>query len=630
MCGIIAIYNPYDDTKVHSQFCADAKNALKSIHHRGPDNTGIYDDETVFLGHNRLSIMDPSALGNQPMQDKTGQVSLIFNGQIYNWKEIRRDLQKEGYNFVSSSDTESILALYLKYGSDFAEKMVGMWSIIIWDKRTSTFVVSRDRLGIKPLYICEINGVFAFASEIKAILQFSHLKTSFNEWTMKRYISRGWLDDVSETLYDGIFSFPVATTAVYSYDTEQVISQYSKFWRYPKPQNSIKDVRIWHDLFVKAVEDHMQSDVSLATTLSGGLDSNAINSTIVKSLGRKKDIHAFSLLAEDVPDESILINESVKELDIYHEYINLSHADYQSAIDEMLMFHDEPTYSPGQINQFVFRKKIKEKGYKVLLVGDGVDEILSGYAKILPLYIQSLFDSGLNKKAHQCIDNSEEFLNMPKDKLLHRLKILNENGVGCRTVQEFKFGYEIFNQHNRPRDDYMQFSKTHENLSVLFNGKKLFQELMDRMIIDIPQVLRNEDRNGMAHSIEVRPVFLDHRLLELSWKYSFNLFMQNGTNKTIMRSALKNIIPKKILDNKKKFVRPGSSTYLAYKALKKPIEKIISSKDLFFKELWVDDLLNLYNASVKADDVNQALVWLRFYMLQRTCFLKLHQSNFEQ
>ena len=159
-------------------------------------------------------------------------------------------MQKEGYNFVSSSDTESILALYLKYGSDFAEKMVGMWSIIIWDKRTSTFIVSRDRLGIKPLYICEINGVFAFASEIKAILQFSHLKTSFNKWTMKRYISRGWLDDVSETLYDGIFSFPVATTAVYSYDTEQVISQYSKFWRYPKPQNSIKDVRIWHDLFV--------------------------------------------------------------------------------------------------------------------------------------------------------------------------------------------------------------------------------------------------------------------------------------------------------------------------------------------------------------------------------------------
>ena len=616
MCGLFAILDL--NKKISESDVQRAKFSLKKLEHRGPDDSGYFYDDSTFLGHHRLSIIDISKNGHQPMQSLDKSISLIFNGQIYNWREIRDELIKDGFNFKSNCDTESILNGYLKYGKDIFKKLVGMWSIIIWDSKSKELIVSRDRLGIKPLYIYEYGSKIIFSSEIKSIVNFLPKKLEVNNLVLERYIIRGWLDDVSETLYKGIKNFPQASFSIYN--CKKKSKKNISFWKYPTPSSSNICFKSWKEMFITIVEQHIQSDAPLATTLSGGLDSNAFNSVIAKELGKANDINAFSLLAEDVPDESSLIDEAVKELGIKHEYIDIGKTNYIEEIDELIKFHDEPTYSAGQINQFVFRKQIKKRGFKVLLVGDGADEILAGYAKILPIFVNALMESKKFEEAEQTSLKCEKLTNLSISEFKKRVELFRKTKLGSRVIQEFPFGHNLIKNELLSSEIKLKFNKTHKNINRNKSGFWFYKELMDRITVDIPQVLRNEDRNGMANSIEVRPIFLDHRLYELSWKFPFELMMKEGLNKNILRKSLKNIIPSKILNNKKKFVRPGSVNFLVYNSLKKPIEDIITSSKK--GQIWKNNLSKLFDKSCKKKDINEALVWMRFYMIERTLKLK--------
>lgn len=616
MCGIFSVFDI--NGNLSKKDLKNAQSSLKLLKHRGPDDEGFFFNSNIFLGHQRLSIIDTSKNGHQPMTSNDGRLTLIFNGQIYNWKEIRIELKKDGYVFKSNSDTESILIGFMKYREKVFEKLIGMWTILIWDAKEKKLIVSRDRLGIKPLYISRIGTKIIFASEIKSILYFLPKKVDVNEFVLKRYMLRGWLDDISETLYETIYNFPQSSYAIYNCITKK--QSLKKFWNYPVPQNITENLSSWKELFIKIVEQHIQSDAPLATTLSGGLDSNAINSVLAKELGKAKDVNAFSLLADDVPDESSLIEESKKELGINHEYINIGKANYVEEIDELINYHDEPTYSVGQINQFIFRKKIKERGFKVLIVGDGADEILAGYGKILPIFITSLKDNGNIKEYLQALDGAKELTNLSSTELKKRIDLFESKKIGSRIIQEYPFGHRLFSNEKIGTDKNLKFEKFHENIKNLEKGNLFFKELMDRMSIDIPNSLRNEDRNGMASSIEVRPLFLDHRLYEHSWKYPFEMMMKDGLNKNILRKSLENIVPKSILKNKKKFVRPGSVNHLIYDTLKNEIKELTKSKNK--KNLWSDKISNLFEQSCKSRDINHALVWMRFYMIERTLKLK--------
>lgn len=616
MCGIFAVFDINGNLSQKDLY--HAQSSLKLLEHRGPDDKGFFFNNNIFLGHHRLSIIDTSKNGHQPMQSSNGRFTLIFNGQIYNWKEIKMELEKDGYVFKSNCDTESILIGFMKYRLKIFEKLIGMWTVLIWDEKEKKLIVSRDRLGIKPLYIFKIGTKIIFSSEIKSIVHFLPNKVDVNDFVLRRYIYRGWLDDIPETLYKNIYNFPQSSYAVYSCITKE--QKLEKFWKYPTPRNITKDVSSWRELFIKIVEQHIQSDAPLATTLSGGLDSNAINSVLAKELGKAKDINAFSLIADDVPDESSLIEQSKKELGINHEYINIGKADYVNEIDDLINYHDEPTYSVGQINQFIFRKKIKERGFKVLLVGDGADEILAGYGKILPIFIASLKDNGNVKECLNAINGAKELTNLSSDELKKRISLFESKKIGSRLVQEYPYGHHLFNNQEKITDKNLKFTKFHKNIKNLKKGNFFFTELMDRMSVDIPNSLRNEDRNGMASSIEVRPLFLDHRLYEHSWKYPFEMMMKDGLNKNILRKSLENIVPKPILKNKKKFVRPGSVNHLIYHTLKNKIKEITKSKSK--QHLWSNNIDSLFEQSCNSKDVNHALVWMRFYMIERTLELK--------
>lgn len=616
MCGLLAVFS------VAGALPADAetrtRKALQTLRHRGPDDEGVYAAPTVVLAHRRLSIMDLSTAGHQPMLSDDGRVALVFNGQIYNWRELRQQLEAKGHVFHSRCDTEAVLHAYLEYGADFARHLVGMWAIVIWDARSRSLVVSRDRLGIKPLYVAQHGDTLLFASEIKALLAFDGGVPRLNRHVLSRYITRGWLDDIPETLYEGIRSFPAAGLSVW----REGHGEHGHFWHYPVPQQNQTDLAVWRDTFIRVIEDHIQSDAMLATTLSGGLDSSAINSVLARTLGRARDVQAFSLLAPDIPDETPLIDETVKALGINHQYIDVGSIDYVSAIDDLLRMHDEPTYSAGQVNQFIFRQHINRMGYKVLLVGDGADEILAGYAKILPLYVESLLADGRNAEAEAALLGSVALTDLSPERQMERVALLRQRGIGRRVVQEYRFGYQLFAPEATPDDAVLCFDKTHRNLAFLRGGDSLYRELMDRMTVDIPQVLRNEDRNGMASSMEIRPPFLDHRLYEQSWAYAYPMMMEGGGNKQIMRRALDGIIPAHVLNNRKKFVRPGSVRNLVYEALDQPLRAMLATPSEISSDLWRADLPALYESSRACANTNEALVWLRYYMLRRTLCLR--------
>jgi asparagine synthase (glutamine-hydrolysing) len=389
------------------------------------------------------------------------------------------------------------------------------------------------------------------------------------------------------------------------------------FWSHPVPTREKTNLTEWHDLFVKTVEDHIQSDAPLATTLSGGLDSNAINGVIAKILGRSKDLNAFSVIAPDTANESELIDYAVKDLGINHHYIDIGDVDMESALDEMLAAHDEPTITAGQVNQFIFRRAVAEQGYKVLLVGEGADEILAGYAKIIPSYLADLGNAD-----EETMKNFVELSGISPTEMFAQAEKLKATGIGRRAIQTTLFGYDLLNPKQDTSDTALQFEKSYANVKPGIPGFYTYRELMDRLTIDIPQVLRNEDRNSMAHGIESRPVFLDHRLFELSWQYSFERLMENGENKSIMRQALKNEIPAAVLNNRKKFRRPGSITDLVYNRLQSPLRSLLNGPAFADKTLWNPDMPALFERDLAAANFDHAFIWLRVYMFARIAALR--------
>lgn len=624
MCGILGLYRetsgrPQIDRE---RFAA----ALDTLSHRGPDDAGTFYVDTVALGHRRLSIQDLSPAAHQPMKDPSGQVAMIFNGQIYNHRDFRPELGQKGWTFTSTGDTETVLALYMAEGPECFSRLRGMWSIVIWDGRSGKLVVSRDRLGIKPLYTGMRDGGLAFASEIKALLALDGASAAAHGESLRKYMARGWLDDTPQTLFEGIENFPAATTRVYADGKcEKEIS----FWTPPVPTQTLHDSKHLRRALIEAVECHLLSDAPLASTLSGGIDSTGIVCIMARELGLR-NIKTFTVLADDIPDESPLVEITKRETGVDHEYINIQGVDYVSALDDLIRFHDEPTFSVGQVNQFIFRREIARQGYKVLLVGDGADEVCAGYAKIIPMYLHSLLSAGMCAQTRAALKGSLALTGNTLEKQIARQRLFHRNRMGARTIQEFRFGYELIADQDTMRDADIFPPATYPQVEAISQGRALFTELMDRFRVDIPQVLRNEDRNGMAHGLEVRPVYLDHVFHETMWKYPFAMFMEGGRNKAVLRDALAGIVPDEILSNRRKFVRPGNVRSLIYKTIRSAVETEIARALDGQPGLWRGDLPALFARDCESADENNALVWFRFYMLCRWAALKTQASPVQQ
>jgi asparagine synthase (glutamine-hydrolysing) len=366
MCGICGIFRFDSSTRVQR----DALEAMnQQLVHRGPDDAGMYLQGNVGLAMRRLSIIDVQS-GHQPLSNEDGNIWIVYNGEIYNHEELRKDLERKGHRYRTRSDTETIVHLYEEYGHDCVNYLRGMFAFVIWDAQSQKLFAARDRLGIKPFYyLCDDNK-FLFASEIKALLAYPGVQAEFNATVLPEYLSFGYLAE-AETFFTGIVKLPPGHTLDIALDGRQQIRQY---WDLEIPaadeRRSENDyIRGYRELLEHAVSSHLMSDVPLGVFLSGGLDSSTIAALATKARGGP--LQTFSVgYAESRYSELPYAHAVAKHLGAEHFEVVVSRKDFFNALPKLIWHEDEPIVWPSSVSLF-FVAQLAKKHVTVVLTGEG-------------------------------------------------------------------------------------------------------------------------------------------------------------------------------------------------------------------------------------------------------------------
>ncbi len=556
MCGIAGFIDAKLSKEQGEQFL---DKMLAATVHRGPDYTGKFINAPAYLGHNRLSIIDLSNDANQPMHFE--HYSIVYNGEVYNYLEIKEELKQKGYQFKTQSDTEVILISYKEWGAACLQKFVGMWAFVIWDNQKKELFASRDRFGIKPFYYITNSGSFYFSSEYKGLKSTPYFTNQINVHQTARGLQLGWMCFNDESYFDCIKILPAAHNLIFKEGKISLV----KYWDITNFNNSnltySEKVESFKTLFSNAVNLHMRSDVEVGACLSGGIDS----SSIVSYLGAKypdSKIKTFTIYydGKNEVDERPWVNEVIRKYPHIQNYTYSPKEDeLKEYFEKTLYYADVPIASSSPVSQYAVMKLVSEHQIKVVLDGQGSDEYLAGYAhSYYRLIADKLKD--LNLIGANAILNSyakEQQIRFTKKLNIFFKSILatimNENAL---YQLEFEKYYPFV--FPNPMKNIFQISeiKNTNHLSTFLYNLLFYTSL--------PTLLHYEDRNSMAFSIESRVPFLDHRLVEQVFTYANEDKIDGAITKKVLRDALKNYLPQAIYNrtDKKGFVTPGEVKWL--------------------------------------------------------------------
>lgn len=609
MCGFLSIFD-ISSTLRRDEFST----AANTLRHRGPDDYGSYNDGSYQTHFFRLSINDTSFAGHQPMSSTDGRFVLSFNGEIYNFIELRKELQGYGHTFTSTSDTEVLLVAYQEFGPECVQKLRGMFAFTIWDRQNKELIVARDRFGIKPLYQCRIDNRYFFASEIKAILEVAPAARQVNEKSLFKYLARGWVDDTPTTFFTNISSFPTASLSRLRGESEQV----ETYWTLPRHGSSRSfEMKRVQDSFLEAVEVHLRCDVPWAATLSGGMDSSSIVASTCELLGAEHKPYAFSVIPPDTVDETPWISTVLNHTSVRHSYLDISTSSMEDLIDKVLTSHDEPFQSSSCVYQYLLRRSIALKGFKVLLVGEGGDEVFGGYRRLFWPYLFELKKKKRSEDLEEAISGAHSFMGLDRAKIVEGLDSYSKLISSGLSGQENLSAYDVLtpewchtHQDLQLYPSYPTGTGADDNLFLLHLQQHLFRW-------DIPYVLRMEDRNSMAHGIESRVPFLDHRLVEEIFCYDTAEFMRAGVNKAMLRKIMAPFLPKEITERRSKSPRPGNNSRLVYNELASSLMQQLSSPHRILKHCVIDGTLDVYCKDRENNNELRAEFWFRYYVASR-------------
>ncbi|MBO6794887.1 MAG: asparagine synthase (glutamine-hydrolyzing) [Balneolaceae bacterium] len=555
MCGI---HGFIDTHLAHESQEHVIKKMLASTSHRGPDFSDHYIYKDVVLGHNRLSIIDLSNNANQPFR-KHG-LSLVFNGEVYNYVELRTELEKENVQFKTNSDTEVVLESYKKWGEDCVDKFMGMWAFAIWDSNNEKLFCSRDRFGIKPFYYCFSNGRFYFSSEVKALKHSPIFTNDLNLNTVSRAMQLGWSHYRDETFFSSVSSLEAGcnlTVKNYSLNIKN-------YWSITPSNKAVKNidemVYEFRSLFDNSLKAHVRSDVPVGATLSGGIDSSSIVSSVIDN-GLISDLNTFSVYyqGEKSVDERPFINEVAKKYpDTFKTYfISPSESEVSEEFYKATYHNDFPILGSSPLSQYFVMKLISSMGIKVVLSGQGADDFLGGYSHAY-YRMYSEFTRNLNLK--------KSFSELSAQKKRQEYGFSNLFDVIAKSTLSLLFSeeqlYQIEQNHFFPK----ALLQTNPKTKLQNPGFSRFSAFHFHLMTttSLPNLLHYEDRNSMAFSIESRVPFLDHSLVEYAFKLPTEVKIRNGWSKWILREAMKQRLPEKIYHrtDKKGFVTPGEVIWL--------------------------------------------------------------------
>lgn len=594
MCGIAGFI---DNKSTKENALSHIKLMLKSIQHRGPDNSSVWQSENITLGHNRLSIIDLHETANQPFEYL--DVVIVFNGEIYNYLELRNVLQNKGWSFRTNGDTEVICAAYKEWGEQCVTHFVGMWAFALWDKINTKLFCSRDRFGIKPFYYYNTSSGFYFASEYKAFKALDFFNAEVNAEQIKRFLAINIVCYKSETFYKQLQQLLPAHNLTLANGKVSTYAYWEVDFEKHNQTNFEEKKATFQQLFFDSIKLHSRSDVKNGICLSGGLDSSAIASAY-STVFPESEIQSFSIFFEGAGkvDERPFIREVVKKYtNIKPYYLSPSHNDVEETFGRAAYSADAPMIESSFISQNLLMKLAASQGVKVVLDGQGSDEYLGGYLHSFYRIIGSKIKSGALFSAISLLQNLAERENFSAQK--------NLNFFLKSCVAAFKNEDEIYN---------LESLKTKAitgavNIKLENKTHHKFNNFLYHLIFTttLQTILHNEDRNSMAYSIESRVPFLDHRLVEFAFALQTkDRVSPRAETKYILRESLSNILPKAVYERKDKkgFVTAGEAEWL-----NGPLQFLLEDN---FRAL---EILNFSNAKDLIDEYkngnysNAKLVW---------------------
>lgn len=526
MCGIAGAIGHFNK----DQFLK----GLKNLSHRGPDAQGVWEGENVILGHRRLSIIDLSESANQPMTFDN-RFFIVFNGEIYNYIEVRKELESYGEKFITNSDTEVLLKAFIRWKENCLSRLNGMWSFAVWDNVNKSLFMARDRVGKKPLYYHFDKNKFAFGSEMKALYPLlPHVEINMDIAQMAIKDCFGY-ENTPDCLIKHIHRFPSGS---YGYFVNNQLT-ITKWWNpldeiIDVPDRYDEQVEMFRELFLDACKIRMRSNVSIATALSGGIDSSAVICSMAHVAGNSgsKDFardwqHAFIACFPGTSiDETVYAKTVTDKLRIESHFINIiPEEEYDDIYNQAYLF-EEIYYAPT-IPFVQLYRKMKNAGFKVSIDGHGSDEIFAGYPFDMN---KALIDAFPNPKRFFDVSDSirfmegkgkEEHYSNFKFALINKMKILK------------MFSKNIpLSSRVRPLD---------------YLNTQLYKSTYYSIL---PTLLRNYDRYSMINGVEIRMPFLDYRILKFAFSIPYKSKIRNGFSKAIVRDAMRGLVPNEILDRK--------------------------------------------------------------------------------
>lgn len=614
MCGIAGLLDFKGIDKERSKYIL--KSMVNTLIHRGPDQEGYYIDHFAALGHRRLSIIDLES-GNQPMVEPN-RAAIVFNGEIYNFKEIRSLLESLGYAFKTNSDTEVILNSYLKWGVKCLNKLNGMFALAIWDLEKRLLFLARDRIGKKPLYYTHSNGKILFGSEIKALYATNTVSKELDYEALDCFFSYGYIPS-PKSVFKNIKKLEPGHYIIFN-ENGLIKKKYWEVEFAPSNDMSMEDaIDEFLYLFKDAVKIRMISDVPLGAFLSGGIDSPLVVSIM-------SELSPTKVLTNSIGFD----HEKFNELPISREIaaiLNTDHKQYivkpdiQNILQRIIYHLDEPLADSSAVPTYYVCKMAKQN-CTVSLSGDGGDESFGGYTF---RYLPHLFESNLKKHLHLNIRKLLFSLlgniypssqRLPK---ILRLKTILQN---LSVSDEMAFFQDLIWLPMKIRDKI--YSENFKNslcgftpfevIYPLYNKVKHLDPLSRAQYCDLhfylpEDVLVKVDRMSMAVSLEVRAPLLDYRIIEFGAKLPLNLKVSSKKGKLLLREVLKRYVPNEIIDRPKQGFSIPESNWLTT-ALKPVVDKIFYKNNSLIQELFnIANLKSLWQQQLKKEENHSVFFW---------------------
>ncbi|MCE2901959.1 MAG: asparagine synthase (glutamine-hydrolyzing) [Gemmatimonas sp.] len=535
-----------------------------AIVHRGPDDSGLWCEGAVGLAFRRLAILDLSPAGHQPMCSEDGRYVLVFNGEIYNYRELRSELETMGHRFRSSGDTEVLLTAYMQWGRECVRRLNGMWAFLIYDQTTGVVFGSRDHFGIKPLYVGEYPGGLAYASEIKALLTLGIGRSP--DWSrVSEWLASGTLDLVpsrGRTFYEGIREVPPATAFELHLDGQ---ARQWTYWsldaieRRPRPDASEEYAALFED----AVRLQARADVPLAVSLSGGLDSTAIACALARQTGTQ--LEAFTYNSDD-HDESRYVRATLEWTGATRHLVEVTPTQLFDTLPQLLAMHDEPVHTFAAAISWHIMGAARARGIKVVMSGQGADEALAGYSTYFLDYWAQLVHDGQSDKAFREIDAYTAMHG--GDAALRRTTSVRRASRlrWHRVLPLYSKVANALQQRRLRRGAAWYLPEVMAHLPPVSSHTEVGLTAALRASIaqaPLPMYLRLDDRNSMAHGVEARVPFLDSRLVELAFSVPEYELLSGPWNKWLLRRAMRDRAPSVVRDrvDKMGFAHPYRSWF---------------------------------------------------------------------